>query len=38
MMIKAGGVWDPSYRRWLFRLDRLGRVLRAVRRRLGVDE
>ena len=38
MMLNAGGVWDPGERRWLFRLHRLGRVLRALRRRFGGDQ
>ena len=38
MMLKAGGVWDPGERRWLFRLHRLGGVLRALRRRFGGDQ
>jgi len=38
MMRAAGGVWDPGERRWLFRLHRLGPVLRALRRRFGSDQ
>ena len=38
LMIRTGGTWDPGGRRWLFRLHRLGRVLCALRRRLGIDE
>ena len=38
MMLNDGGVWDPGERRWLFRLHRLGPVLRALRRRFGSDQ
>ena len=33
LMLEAGAVWEPGQRRWLLRLHRLGRVLRALRRR-----
>jgi len=35
LMIQTGSTWDPGKRRWLFRLHRLGRVVRALRRRFG---
>ena len=38
LMIQTGGTWHPGKRRWLFRLHRLGGVVRALRRRFGGDQ